>query len=50
MARESIKARERKRERTVAKYTQKSEELKLKIKESIKADEDPTEFYVQLDK
>ncbi len=50
MARESIKARERKRERTVAKYTQKREELKLKIKEAIKADEDPTEFYVQLDK
>jgi len=50
MARESIKARERKRERTVAKYTQKREELRLKIKEAIKAGEDPTEFYVQLDK
>ncbi|OJJ16032.1 30S ribosomal protein S14 [marine bacterium AO1-C] len=50
MARESIKARERKRERTVAKYAQKREELRLKIKEAIKAGEDPTEFYVQLDK
>jgi small subunit ribosomal protein S14 len=50
MARESIKARERKRERLVAKYAQKREDLRLKIKEAIKAGEDPTEFYVALDK
>ena len=50
MAKESIKARERKRERLVAKYAQKREDLRLKIKEAIKAGEDPTEFYVQLDK
>ncbi|EAY30197.1 30S ribosomal protein S14 [Microscilla marina] len=50
MARESIKARERKRERMVAKYAQKREDLRLKIKEAIKAGEDPTEYYVALDK
>lgn len=50
MARESIKARERKRERMVAKYAQKREDLRLKIKEAIKAGEDPTEFYIALDK
>lgn len=50
MARESIKARERKRERLVAKHAQKREDLRLKIKEAIKAGEDPTEFYVALDK
>ena len=50
MARESIKARERKRERIVAKYAQKREDLRLKIKEAIKAGEDPTEFYNVLDK
>lgn len=50
MAKKSIIARERKRERTVERYAKKRAELKAKIQEAYKNEEDPTEFFMELDK
>jgi len=50
MAKKSIIARERKREKVVEKYAKKRAELKAKIREAYKNDEDPTEFFIALDK
>lgn len=50
MAKKSIIARERKREKIVERYAKKRAELKAKIKEAYRNEEDPTEFFMELDK